>query len=129
MTGYTGPDELEAALKGCDLVIIPAGVPRKPGMTRDDLFSINAGIVKSLVEAAAKACPKVCFVVGVPLCVCWRGAARRSRANARTDYVMTARPRVFRCAFPSSSISCSAAARPFQHTPCSPTKTNKPKRP
>ena len=29
--------------KGCDVVIIPAGVPRKPGMTRDDLFNINAG--------------------------------------------------------------------------------------
>ena len=40
---YTGADELAAALKGCELVVIPAGVPRKPGMTRDDLFNINAG--------------------------------------------------------------------------------------
>jgi malate dehydrogenase len=31
-------DGLAEALRGCDLVIIPAGVPRKPGMTRDDLF-------------------------------------------------------------------------------------------
>jgi len=38
-------------------VIIPAGVPRKPGMTRDDLFKINAGIVKSLATAVAKHCP------------------------------------------------------------------------
>jgi malate dehydrogenase len=29
--GYAGDDQLEAALTGCDLVIIPAGVPRKPG--------------------------------------------------------------------------------------------------
>jgi hypothetical protein len=36
--GFEGPDSLGDALKGCDLVIIPAGVPRKPGMTRDDLF-------------------------------------------------------------------------------------------
>lgn len=35
--------QLGAALKGVELVIIPAGVPRKPGMTRDDLFKINAG--------------------------------------------------------------------------------------
>jgi hypothetical protein len=41
---YTGAEELAAALKGCELVVIPAGVPRKPGMTRDDLFNINAGI-------------------------------------------------------------------------------------
>lgn len=41
-----------------DLVIIPAGVPRKPGMTRDDLFNINAGIVRTLSEAIAKCCPK-----------------------------------------------------------------------
>jgi malate dehydrogenase len=52
-----GPDELEGALKDAELVIIPAGVPRKPGMTRDDLFNINAGIVKTLVEAVAKHCP------------------------------------------------------------------------
>jgi malate dehydrogenase len=55
--GFEGDAELEAALKGCDLVIIPAGVPRKPGMTRDDLFKINAGIVKGLVEACGRACP------------------------------------------------------------------------
>jgi len=55
--GYTGDEELEACLTGCDLVIIPAGVPRKPGMTRDDLFNINAGIVKTLVEGVAKYCP------------------------------------------------------------------------
>ncbi|GMN34158.1 hypothetical protein TIFTF001_004546 [Ficus carica] len=49
--------QLEDALTGMDLVIIPAGVPRKPGMTRDDLFNINAGIVKTLCEAIAKCCP------------------------------------------------------------------------
>merc|ERR1711953_1131020 len=47
--GFTG-DELTKALDGCDIVVIPAGVPRKPGMTRDDLFNINAGIVKTLVN-------------------------------------------------------------------------------
>ena len=50
MLGFAGPDQLAAALTGADLVIIPAGVPRKPGMTRDDLFNINAGIVKGLCE-------------------------------------------------------------------------------
>ncbi len=40
---YVGPEQLPQALYGCDLVLIPAGVPRKPGMTRDDLFNINAG--------------------------------------------------------------------------------------
>ena len=57
VTGYAGPDQLAAALAGCDLVIIPAGVPRKPGMTRDDLFNINAGIVAGLCEGIAQACP------------------------------------------------------------------------
>jgi hypothetical protein len=41
-----------------------SGVPRKPGMTRDDLFNINAGIVKALVAAVAKNCPKVPAVGG-----------------------------------------------------------------
>lgn len=56
--GFLGQNQLEDALTGMDLVIIPAGVPRKPGMTRDDLFNINAGIVKTLCEGIAKCCPK-----------------------------------------------------------------------
>lgn len=65
-TGYTkveAGDQLLDAVKGCDVVVIPAGVPRKPGMTRDDLFNINAGIVKTLVEACAEACPKAVLLI------------------------------------------------------------------
>lgn len=54
---FSGASELGSALKGVDVVVIPAGVPRKPGMTRDDLFNINAGIVKNLIEAVADNCP------------------------------------------------------------------------
>jgi malate dehydrogenase len=63
ITGYVGSDQVTAALSGCDVVVIPAGVPRKPGMTRDDLFNVNANIVKELAEAAAKACPKANFLI------------------------------------------------------------------
>ncbi|KAL5674182.1 hypothetical protein ACJX0J_018488, partial [Zea mays] len=55
--GFMGDEQLGEALEGSDVVIIPAGVPRKPGMTRDDLFNINAGIVKNLSTAIAKYCP------------------------------------------------------------------------
>lgn len=58
MRGFLGNDQLGPALDGMDLVIIPAGVPRKPGMTRDDLFNINAGIVRTLIEGVAKHCPR-----------------------------------------------------------------------
>ncbi|XP_067015149.2 malate dehydrogenase, mitochondrial [Anabrus simplex] len=58
VTGYNGPEQLKDALKGADIVIIPAGVPRKPGMTRDDLFNTNASIVRDLAAACAEACPK-----------------------------------------------------------------------
>jgi len=61
-TGFSG-EELKKALDGCDVVVIPAGVPRKPGMTRDDLFNINAGIVKNLVTGCAEACPNACILV------------------------------------------------------------------
>lgn len=54
---------ITAALEGSDVVVIPAGVPRKPGMSRDDLFNINAGIVKSLADTCAKACPKAMFLI------------------------------------------------------------------
>ena len=60
--GYTG-DDLPKALDGADVVVIPAGVARKPGMTRDDLFNINAGIVANLVKNCAKVCPKACICI------------------------------------------------------------------
>jgi hypothetical protein len=42
VTGHIPAEEgLAKALKGSDLVVIPAGVPRKPGMTRDDLFKVG----------------------------------------------------------------------------------------
>lgn len=50
-------DKLGDCLTGCSLVLVPAGMPRKPGQTRDDLFKINAGIAKEVVEACAKYCP------------------------------------------------------------------------
>jgi hypothetical protein len=49
-------ETIDKALAGCDLVIIPAGVPRKPGMTRDDLFNINAGILAGVCESIARVC-------------------------------------------------------------------------
>lgn len=42
VTGYLPADGgLGKALKNADIVVIPAGVPRKPGMTRDDLFNVS----------------------------------------------------------------------------------------
>jgi malate dehydrogenase len=61
--GYVGDEELGDALKGSKVVIIPAGVPRKPGMTRDDLFNTNASIVKGLAEACAIHCPEACLAI------------------------------------------------------------------
>ncbi|RAK00616.1 malate dehydrogenase [Aliidiomarina maris] len=60
--GY-GQDGLATALQGADIVLIPAGVPRKPGMDRSDLFNMNAGIIKNLVEACADNCPKACIAI------------------------------------------------------------------
>jgi malate dehydrogenase len=46
-----------AETAGSDVVVITAGVPRKPGMTRDELLAINAGIVRSVVASAVAASP------------------------------------------------------------------------
>jgi len=58
VVAYNGPDQLLNAVKDVDIVIIPAGVPRKPGMTRDDLFNTNASIVRDLVKAIGQSSPK-----------------------------------------------------------------------
>ena len=57
VTGFSGEDP-SPALVSADIVLISAGVARKPGMDRSDLFNINAGIVKNLVSACADICPK-----------------------------------------------------------------------
>ncbi|XP_038986526.1 malate dehydrogenase, mitochondrial-like [Phoenix dactylifera] len=68
VVGFMGEEKLGKALEGFDVVIIPAGVPRKPGMTRDDLFNINAGIVKPLCTAITKYCPTALVnMIGKPV--------------------------------------------------------------
>ncbi len=51
------------ATKGSDIVVITAGVARKPGMTRDDLLKINANIVKEVASQAIKYSPDATFIV------------------------------------------------------------------
>jgi malate dehydrogenase len=46
-----------------DIVIITAGIPRKPGMSRDDLISTNAGIMKSVTEQIAKHSPNAILII------------------------------------------------------------------
>ena len=64
VTGYVGgEDQLKQSLEGMEIVVIPAGVPRKPGMTRDDLFNTNASIVANLAKACAEVCPDACVAI------------------------------------------------------------------
>lgn len=48
---------------GSDVVVITSGLPRKPGMTRDDLIETNAGIVKSVTENVVKHSPDAIIIV------------------------------------------------------------------
>lgn len=55
-------------IAGSDLVIITAGVPRKPGMSRDDLLSTNANIIKNVAEEVKKRAPNaIVIIVSNPL--------------------------------------------------------------
>jgi len=58
-----GNEGIKTALEGADVVVIPAGVPRKPGMTRDDLFNTNASIVAQLTAACAEHCPDALLAI------------------------------------------------------------------
>lgn len=62
VSGYEPSDksnkqQIQMALKKSDIVIITAGIPRKPSMTRNDLFKVNASIIKSLVRQFGSICP------------------------------------------------------------------------
>jgi len=64
ITGYLPKDDgQKLAFTGADIIVIPAGIPRKPGMSRDDLFKINAGIVRDLVKGVAEFAPKAYLLI------------------------------------------------------------------
>lgn len=63
VTAHQGADQLAEAVKGSSVIVIPAGVPRKPGMTRDDLFNTNASIVRDLCKVCAKAAPEALVAI------------------------------------------------------------------
>ncbi len=52
-----------ADIKGADVIIVTAGIPRKPGMSRDDLIAINTGIIKTVGENVKKHAPDAFVIV------------------------------------------------------------------
>jgi malate dehydrogenase len=58
----TGANVYDASAKS-DIVIITAGIPRKPGMSRDDLISTNAGIVKTVTQQVAALSPDAILII------------------------------------------------------------------
>ncbi len=84
-----------------DVVVITSGLPRKPGMTRDDLISTNAGIVKSVTENVIKHSPNaIIIVVSNPLDVMTYAAhlasnLPRTRVMGMAGILDTARYRAF----------------------------------
>ena len=84
-----------------DVIVITSGLPRKPGMSRDDLISTNAGIVKSVTENVVKYSPKsIIIVVSNPLDVMTYQAHLiskfpRTRVMGMAGILDTARYRAF----------------------------------
>jgi len=75
LTGTNGYEETANS----DVVIITAGIPRKPGMSRDDLLKTNAGIVNNVVDQVVKYSPNsILIVVSNPLDAMCQVALRRS---------------------------------------------------
>ncbi|MDR0699289.1 MAG: malate dehydrogenase [Tannerella sp.] len=59
----TGVTNDYTATAGSDVIVITSGLPRKPGMTREELIGVNAGIVKSVVESALKHSPDAILII------------------------------------------------------------------
>ncbi|MEN8156143.1 MAG: malate dehydrogenase [Bacteroidota bacterium] len=62
-TRVTGSTNDYEKTKGSDIVVITSGIPRKPGMSRDDLIKTNASIVKEVTEKAIKYSPDAIIIV------------------------------------------------------------------
>jgi malate dehydrogenase len=61
--GLGGSSDYPAALSGADVVIVTAGIPRKPGMSRDDLIAVNAGVIKTVADNVRERCPDAFVIV------------------------------------------------------------------
>lgn len=57
----SGSNDYEATA-GSDIVVITAGIARKPGMTREDLLGVNAGIMRSVIDQAIKYSPEAVYI-------------------------------------------------------------------
>ncbi len=62
-TKITGVTNDYSKTAGSDIAVITSGIPRKPGMTREELIGINAGIVKSVTQSVLDHSPNVIFIV------------------------------------------------------------------
>lgn len=62
-TKITGSTNDYSKTAGSDIAVITSGIPRKPGMTREELIGINAGIVKSVTQSVLEHSPNVVFIV------------------------------------------------------------------
>ena len=62
-TKVTGVTNDYSKTAGSNVVVITSGIPRKPGMTREELIGINAGIVKSVAENLLQHSPEAIFVI------------------------------------------------------------------
>ncbi|XP_055301827.1 malate dehydrogenase-like isoform X2 [Sitodiplosis mosellana] len=61
--GYSGPGNISAALQNADVVVIPAGVARKKGMSRQELFKANAEILRDIAVKISTVCPKALIAI------------------------------------------------------------------
>ncbi|KAG8306939.1 malate dehydrogenase, mitochondrial-like [Homalodisca vitripennis] len=61
--GYVGSQQLKDALTGAQVVVVTAGTARKTGVTREDLFDLNAPVIKEITEGIAEAAPKAIIAV------------------------------------------------------------------
>lgn len=99
-TSLSGTENYEDAA-GSDIVVITAGIPRKPGMSRDDLISTNAKIVSSVTKSILKTSPDpIIIIVSNPLDVMTYAAHVASGLDSKKVFGMagildTARYRAF----------------------------------
>jgi malate dehydrogenase len=108
-TPITGVTNNYEATAGSNIVVITSGLPRKPGMSRDDLISVNAGIVKSVTEQVIKYSPDaIIIVVSNPLdvmsyCAYLTSGLPSNKVMGMAGILDTARYR----AFLATEIGCS----------------------
>jgi len=109
VVGYGANEEGWAQTANSDVVVVTSGVPRKPGMSRDDLLNVNFGIMKAVTEQVVKYSPNT-----IKQAVTGQGGADKAQVRAMVRVLARTTPETDHAADALAAAICHMSSSPLR---------------